>query len=78
MKFAYRHSKLTDSEYVVLEAELELIPGVVEDIMEKIKELNEKRTSKQPLNLPSAGSTFKRPSNGYASKLIDYAGLKVL
>ncbi|MDD2396897.1 MAG: UDP-N-acetylmuramate dehydrogenase [Tissierellia bacterium] len=78
MKFAYRHSKLTDSEYVVLEAELELIPGVVEDIMEKIKELNEKRTSKQPLNLPSAGSTFKRPSNGYASKLIEDAGLKGL
>lgn len=78
MEFSYRHTKLSDSEYIVLEAEFDLIPGRVEDIMEKIKELNEKRTSKQPLNLPSAGSTFKRPSNGYASKLIEDAGLKGL
>jgi UDP-N-acetylmuramate dehydrogenase len=78
MEFAYRHSKLSDSDYIVLEAEFMLTPGKVEDITDKIRELNEKRTSKQPLNLPSAGSTFKRPLNGYASKLIEDAGLKGL
>lgn len=76
MDFEYRHTKLSDSDYIVLEAELTLTPGKVEDIMDKMKELNEKRTSKQPLNLPSAGSTFKRPLKGYASKLIEEAGLK--
>jgi UDP-N-acetylmuramate dehydrogenase len=78
MEFEYRRSRLSDSEYIVLEAEISLTPGSVEDIMEKMKELNEKRISKQPLNLPSAGSTFKRPLNGYASKLIEDAGLKGL
>ncbi len=78
MEFAYRHTKLSDSKYIVLEAELDLNPGRTEDIMGKISDLNEKRTSKQPLNLPSAGSTFKRPVNGYASKLIEDAGLKGL
>jgi UDP-N-acetylmuramate dehydrogenase len=78
MEFSYRHSKLSDSDYIVLEADFMLTPGRVEDIMEKIRDLNEKRTSKQPLNLPSAGSTFKRPANGYASKLIEDAGLKRL
>jgi UDP-N-acetylmuramate dehydrogenase len=78
MKFEYRHTKISDSEYIVIEAELEFKPGNVDDIMAVIKDLNEKRTSKQPLNLPSAGSTFKRPENGYASKLIEDAGLKGL
>jgi len=78
MEFAYRHSTLSDSDYIVLEADFTLTPGRVEDITDKIRELNEKRTSKQPLNLPSAGSTFKRPLNGYASKLIEDAGLKGL
>ena len=78
MEFTYRHTKLTDSEYIVLEAELELTHGDKNEIMSIIKDLNEKRTTKQPLNLPSAGSTFKRPVNGYASKLIEDAGLKGL
>ena len=78
MDFAYRHTKISDSEYIVLEAELELNYGDKDKIMEIIKDLNERRTSKQPLNLPSAGSTFKRPANGYASKLIEDAGLKGL
>lgn len=78
MEFAYRHTKISDSEYIVIEAELEFKPGNVGEIMAIIKDLNEKRTSKQPLNLPSAGSTFKRPVNGYASKLIEDAGLKGL
>ena len=78
MEFAYRHTKISDSEYIVLEAELLLTPGNEEDIMAVIRELNEKRITKQPLSLPSAGSTFKRPQNGYASKLIEDAGLKGL
>lgn len=78
MKFTYRHSKITDSDLIVLEAELEFPYGNKEEIMNVIKDLNEKRTTKQPLNMPSAGSTFKRPENGYASKLIEDAGLKGL
>lgn len=78
MEFTYRHTKITDSELIVIEAELELQPGNVDEIMDVIRDLNEKRTTKQPLNLPSAGSTFKRPVNGYASKLIEDAGLKGL
>ncbi len=78
MDFGYRHTKISDSEYIVLEADLLLTPGNEEDIMALIRELNEKRITKQPLNLPSAGSTFKRPQNGYASKLIEDAGLKGL
>lgn len=78
MKFTYRHSRITDSDLIVLEAELELPYGNKEEIMNVIKDLNEKRTTKQPLNMPSAGSTFKRPENGYASKLIEDAGLKGL
>lgn len=78
MEFTYRHTKISDSEYIVLEAELQLTHGKEDEIMAIIRELNEKRTTKQPLNLPSAGSTFKRPLNGYASKLIEDAGLKGL
>lgn len=78
MEFAYRHSKVSDSEYIVLEAELELAPGDKDEIAAIIKDLNERRISKQPLHLPSAGSTFKRPENGYASKFIEDAGLKGL
>lgn len=78
MEFTYRHTKITDSEYIVIEAELELEYGDRDEIMAVIIDLNEKRTSKQPLNLPSAGSTFKRPEGGYASKLIEDAGLKGL
>lgn len=78
MEFTYRHTNITDSEYVVIEAELELEYGDKDEIMAIIRDFNEKRTSKQPLNLPSAGSTFKRPVNGYASKLIEDAGLKGL
>jgi len=78
MEFIYRHSKISDSDLIVLEAELELPYGNKDEIMNKIKELNEKRKTKQPLDMPSAGSTFKRPANGYASKLIEDAGLKGL
>jgi UDP-N-acetylmuramate dehydrogenase len=78
MDFNYRHSRVSDTDLVVFEVEIELENGLKEDIEEKIKDFNERRISKQPLNLPSAGSTFKRPIDGYASKLIEDAGLKGL
>lgn len=78
MNFDYRHSRVSDTDLVVLEAVISLEYGIKKDIDEKISDLNERRISKQPLNLPSAGSTFKRPLNGYASKLIEDAGLKGL
>lgn len=78
MDFDYRHSRVSDTDLIVLEVEISLEYGIKDEIDEKMKDLNEKRISKQPLNLPSAGSTFKRPSNGYASKLIEDAGLKGL
>lgn len=78
MDFGYRHSRVSDTDLIVLEVEIELQPGNEKDIFKKISELNEKRTTKQPISMPSAGSTFKRPLNGYASKLIEDAGLKGL
>lgn len=78
MEFSYRQTRISDVGYIVLEADLNLTPGKEEDIMEVIRDLDGKRISKQPLNLPSGGSTFKRPSEGYASKLIEDAGLKGL
>jgi UDP-N-acetylmuramate dehydrogenase len=78
MDFKYRRTRITDSDMIVIEAELQLEYGDKQEIFNKIKELDERRISKQPLSLPSAGSTFKRPANGYASKLIEDAGLKGL
>lgn len=78
MDFGYRHSKVTDSDLIVIEAEIVLQHGNQQNIDDRMKDLNERRITKQPLNLPSAGSTFKRPENGYASKLIEDAGLKGL
>ena len=78
MEFGYRRSMLSDNRYIVLEIELELQKGNYEDIKVVVDDLNFRRTSKQPLNLPSAGSTFKRPEGHYAGQLIEEAGLKGL
>lgn len=78
MNFTYRNSRITGTDLIILEAEIKLQYGDKIAIEEKMKELNNKRISKQPLSLPSAGSSFKRPENGYASKLIEDAGLKGL
>lgn len=78
MNFRYRNSRIKDDNLIVLEAEMELHKNDKEIINERIKELTKVRTEKQPLNYPSAGSTFKRPVGGYASKLIDDAGLRGL
>ena len=76
MDFSYRHSCLETEPAIVVSAVLELEPGKEEDIRGRMKELQTKRLASQPLNLPSAGSAFKRPVGGYAAALIEQAGLK--
>ncbi len=76
MDFSYRHSGIQSTGEIVTMVELELKPDDPEAIQARIAELTEKRVSKQPVNYPSAGSTFKRPVGGYAAALIEEAGLK--
>lgn len=78
MNFRYRGSKVVDDNLIVLSIELELHNGVLEEIEATMKDLTFKRTSKQPLELPSAGSTFKRPVGYFAGKLIEDSGLRGL
>lgn len=78
MKFSYRRSLLTDEDYIVLSVKMKLKRGCSEQIRNNIKEMTKKRVTNQPLNMPSAGSTFKRPEGYIAAKLIDDAGLKGL
>lgn len=78
MNFGYRKSRVIEEELVVLEVEFSLRKGDYEEISNKMQELKDKRTSKQPLELPSAGSTFKRPEGHFAGQLIDEAGLRGL
>ena len=76
MGFSYRHSVLETADDLVTAAEFTLTPAEPEAIKARMKELIGKRSASQPLNLPSAGSAFKRPKGGYAAALIDQAGLK--
>ncbi len=76
MGFSYRHSVLEEEPGIVISADFVLEPKPVEEIKAKMKELMGKRSASQPLELPSAGSAFKRPVGGYAAALIDQAGLK--
>lgn len=77
MKFSYRHSRISElKKAIVVAAKLNLSAGSKEEIFATMKDLNQRRRDKQPLEFPSAGSTFKRPERGYASKLIEEAGLK--
>ena len=76
MKFMYRHSILKERDGVVLSVKLKLTKGDPAAIKALMNELNDKRREKQPLNYPSAGSTFKRPEGYFAAKLIEDAGLK--
>ncbi len=78
MHFKYRSSRVFDQGLIVLSADLRLENKDSASIYEQMKELAKKRTEKQPLDKPSAGSTFKRPQNGFAAKLIEEAGLKGL
>ena len=76
MAFSYRHSILEETGDIVISAIFKLTPQPVAQIRARMKELMEKRSASQPLDLPSAGSAFKRPAQGYAAALIDEAGLK--
>ena len=75
-EFCYRGSRIMRENMIVLEAVIGLERGNKEEIQAKMKELMEKRNSKQPVELPSAGSTFKRPEGYFAAKLIDDSGLR--
>ncbi len=74
--FEYRKSVFSDTDSVILDAVIKLAPGDSGEIGARMRELAEKRRASQPLEYPSAGSTFKRPEQGYAAAMIDGCGLK--
>ena len=74
--FSYRRSRFSDTDDVILDSTLRFTPGDPETIHARMAELREKRRASQPLELPSAGSTFKRPEGNFAGKLIMEAGLR--
>ncbi len=74
--FTYRNSFFQNDKFIILSAEFEFEKGDLDQINEKVAEYKKQRTDKQPLNLPNAGSTFKRPLNDFAGRLIEEAGLK--
>ena len=74
--FAYRHSIFSSGEYIIVQVEMELKPGDKTEILGVMKDLAGRRREKQPLEFPSAGSTFKRPEGYFAGALIEEAGLK--
>ena len=76
MAFSYRHSILADTPWIVVSADFALTQMPPEQIRAKMRELIARRSASQPLDLPSAGSAFKRPVGGYAAALIEQAGLK--
>ncbi|MER2054879.1 MAG: UDP-N-acetylmuramate dehydrogenase [Clostridia bacterium] len=76
MQFGYRRSAVKDLNLIVTEVTMELAEGDPAEIRAKMSELNRQRAEKQPLDVPSAGSTFKRPEGFYAAALIDQCGLK--
>lgn len=72
----YRTSIIPEKRYIVLGAVISLTEGKKEEIKAQMDDLRQKRVSKQPLEYPSAGSTFKRPEGYFAGKLIQDSGLK--
>lgn len=74
--FGYRHSMFSNTDLIILSVEMELINGECGEIKAKMEDFSKRRTEKQPLTQPSAGSTFKRPEGHFAGKLIEDAGLK--
>ena len=74
--FGYRQSRFQADGSVILGAAFRLQPGDKNTIAEKMRELNQRRRDKQPLDLPSAGSAFRRPEGGYAAAMIEECGLK--
>ena len=76
LELGYRTSVIARKHYIVLEAEIALSEGKKEEIQAVMDDLKERRITKQPLEYPSAGSTFKRPEGYFAGKLIQDAGLR--
>lgn len=76
LELSYRHSIIPEKGWIVLGAKLKLQKGDPEKISQRMEELKVQRVTKQPLDLPSAGSTFKRPQGDFAGKLIMEAGLR--
>ena len=76
LQFGYRHSALQGSEDIVCQVTFRLEDGDRDGILARMKDLNRQRAEKQPLDVPSAGSTFKRPEGAFAAALIDQCGLK--
>ena len=76
LDFGYRHSSVQDNHGVGLDATFRRQPGDHDEIAAKMDELNARRAAKQPLDLPSCGSVFKRPTGYFAGKLIHDAGLQ--
>ena len=74
--FSYRHSVFEETNAVILKTQVRLAEGDQGQISEKMQELAHKRRASQPLDMPSAGSTFKRPKGGFAAAMIDEAGLR--
>lgn len=75
-EFSYRKSPFTGTKSIILSAEFKLAKGDKTQINAKMEDLMSRRREKQPLEFPSAGSTFKRPDGDYASRLVDACGLK--
>ena len=78
LDFGYRHSALQDNGWIATKVMLDMTAGDKSDIAAVMKDLNARRNAKQPVNYPSAGSTFKRPEGYFAGKLIEDAGLRGL
>ena len=76
MEFSYRHSILEDTDEIVVSSVFSLTEKPTDEIKATMKDLMSRRSASQPLDLPSAGSAFKRPKTGYAAALIDQCGLK--
>ncbi len=76
LDLSYRSSIIQKEDYIVLDATFQLIPGDENDIRATMRDYNGRRRDKQPLEYASAGSTFKRPKDNFAGKLIEDAGLK--
>ncbi len=76
MEFSYRHSMFSGKRHIITGVTLQLHPGKYDEIRSEMENYLSQRRAKQPLELPSAGSTFKRPAGSYASLLIDECGLK--
>ena len=76
LDFSYRTSRFSGTDDVILEATMELLPENPDVIREKMDDYNSRRKQKQPLDMPSAGSTFKRPPGFFAGQLIEECGLR--